>query len=264
MPIHTMRARPPRRIGLAASQTSEHAVSDQRVPLLPGYAFLTVDLEQWLARPAPAGPGFLGRVFSALPTAPAQRLRDVATTAQHPAARRRMRSLSRPIRLHLACGFNRLDGWLNIDRVGSNADIYWNLRHPLPLPDGTATAIFHEHILEHLPVASGLIFTRECLRLLPPGGILRVVVPNAGLQMERYARRDPELVQLAPTHLLGAQPLLTGFGHVSLYDAETLHVLLKTAGFASVETVAFGESLLSPCPDSPARRHESVYVEAIA
>lgn len=222
-------------------------------------------LEEWLRRPHPHGPGLLGRMFSAMPPALSQKARDGLTTLQHPAAERKLNQLVAGCpRLHLGCGFNRIDGWVNIDRLGSRADVYWNLRHPLPLADASVEAIFHEHMLEHLPLSAGLEFSRRCRSLLRPGGVLRVVVPDAGRVMERYARRDPELMEEAPTHMLGAQPTLSGFGHVSMYDADTLHLLMRTAGFSRVETVAFGEGKLSPAPDSPGRRAESVYVEATA
>jgi hypothetical protein len=74
--------------------------------------------------------------------------------------------------------------------------------------------------------------------------------------------RDPDLLTGAPTHLLGAQRLLSGYGHVSMYDTDTLHCVLQSAGFTRVETVAFGEGFLQPSPDSIVRREESLYVEA--
>lgn len=223
------------------------------------------ELEEWLKRPRPHGPGMLGRAFAALPPTFSQRARDGLTTLQHRAAERKLKQLVAACpRLHLGCGFNRIEGWVNIDRLGSRADVYWNLRHRLPLADESVDAIFHEHMLEHLPLAAGLDFTRQCRRLLRTGGVLRVVVPDAGRIMELYAQRAPELVESAPTHMLGAQPTLNGFGHVSMYDADTLHLLMQTAGFSRVETVGFGEGQISPVPDSPSRRTESVYVEATA
>lgn len=35
--------------------------------------------------------------------------------------------------LHLACGEHHVDGWVNIDLVGSRADIVWDLRKRLPV-----------------------------------------------------------------------------------------------------------------------------------
>jgi len=39
--------------------------------------------------------------------------------------------------------------------------------------------------------------------------------------------------------------------------------VLTAAGFEQVERMDFGASRISPCPDSPHRRDETLYVEAI-
>lgn len=222
------------------------------------------DLDPWLKPEAVHHPGLMGFVHSTLPQPLSQWLRDSTTTAMHVLSRPRLRELADrpPLQLNLGCGFKRVDGWVNIDRIGSAADIYWNLRHPLPLADGSVDAIFHEHLIEHLPFGVGLGFIRECHRLLRPGGVLRISVPDAGRQMRRYAEKDPDLLEHAPTRLLGAQPLLTGFGHVSMWDVETLTLFLQRGGFPDPVESAFGRGSVRPVPDSVERAGESLYVEA--
>src|ERR1700737_2161455 len=74
-------------------------------------------------------------------------LQVFATGCIRPLASRKARRLfqQRPLRLHLGCGITRLRGWVNIDLIGLGADLAWDLRHPLPLADGSADAAFHEH-----------------------------------------------------------------------------------------------------------------------
>jgi len=54
-----------------------------------------------------------------------------------------------------------------------------DLRQTVPLPDGSARAIFTEHLVEHLDYEREVPrFLAECMRVLRPGGVPRVVVPD--------------------------------------------------------------------------------------
>lgn len=169
-----------------------------------------------------------------------------------------------PRRLHLGSAHVYKQGWINIDQHGPRVDFVWDLRRPLPLPPGTVDAIFHEHLLEHLPVAEGLALTRECHRLLRPGGILRIGVPDFGRLASGYADGDDLVERLhpgVPTPLLALAELAYGYGHRSLWDETTLVGLLVELGFTARRR-AFGESALGDAPDSEHRRDETLYVEA--
>ena len=48
----------------------------------------------------------------------------------------------------------------------------------LPFPDETFAAVYHSHVLEHLPRERALPFMKECRRVLQRGGIMRVAVPD--------------------------------------------------------------------------------------
>ncbi len=175
-------------------------------------------------------------------------------------------SSGRDVRLHLGCGPNHLPAWVNVDLVSTGADLAWDLSRPAPCPDGSIAAIFHEHLLEHLPLPAGLGFLRECHRLLRPGGILRVGVPDFGRYARDYAG-DRDLIQRTrpgrPTALLALSELAFCYGHASMWDEETLLGVLREAGFQAPEARAYGESAIDPAPDSQWRAAESVYAEAV-
>jgi predicted SAM-dependent methyltransferase len=183
--------------------------------------------------------------------------RVLATQARARRARRRAAELAgrSPLRLHLASGPVAKPDWVDVDLAGDAVDLEWNITTGLPFRDSSVDAIFHEHFLEHLGLADGYALMLESHRVLRPSGVLRIGVPDG----ERPQSSWPD----APTKLLALQEFFRDPGHVTLYDVETLTLLLTAAGFEGIARRPFGDSRLDPCPDSEHRRAETLYVEAI-
>ena len=82
--------------------------------------------------------------------------------------------------VNLGCGTRLHARWVNIDMVPTAPGVRVAnfLDEGIPLPERSASAVYHSHVLEHLPFSHAKRFLRECLRVLAPGGILRVVVPD--------------------------------------------------------------------------------------
>jgi predicted SAM-dependent methyltransferase len=173
---------------------------------------------------------------------------------------------SRPeLRLHLGCGGERKAGWINIDLLGDPVDVAWNLANPLPFGSGSVAAIFHEHLLEHLPLSGGDVFMRECHRVLRPGGILRVGVPDAGRLIRSYAGDRSYLEELhpgRPAALLAVQELFYWHRHRTMFDVEMLGLLFRASGFPDPRERGFGDTDLDQVPDTERRRAETLYMEA--
>jgi SAM-dependent methyltransferase len=64
-----------------------------------------------------------------------------------------------------------------LDQMGGRL-LAHDLSRGIPFESGSVDAVYHSHVLEHLdrPVARG--FLNETLRVLKPGGICRIVVPD--------------------------------------------------------------------------------------
>lgn len=84
----------------------------------------------------------------------------------------------------------RYEGWLNLDfpfdsmaykRDFSNIDIPHNLmsNDPLPIPDNSLRAVYTEHALEHIDLCSAKRLFAQVHRILKPGGVFRISVPDA-------------------------------------------------------------------------------------
>jgi SAM-dependent methyltransferase len=178
---------------------------------------------------------------------------------------RRLAAGQLEVRLHLGSGGEYKAGWVNIDLLGDPVDIAWNLAIPLPIDDGSVAAIFHEHLLEHLPLRSGYSFLKECHRILRPGGILRVGVPDAGSLIRSYAGDQSYLDELhpgRPTALLAVQELFYWHRHCAMFDAETMELFFRAAGFPDPRQRDFGDTDLADAPDTQRRRAETLYMEA--
>ena len=189
------------------------------------------------------------------------RVRLALTRVLMPRSRLRAKALTSRglLRLNLGAHLDRKPGFYNVDLAGIPVDLAWDLTRPLPFPMSSVDAICHDHTLEHLPLNAGLGLTRECFRVLRPGGRLRISVPDAGAAIGDYTAGK---AQDAPTALLELQRLFYEWGHRTMYDSETLALLLSECGFESIEPCAFGESRIEPCPDV-SFRPGSLYIEAM-
>ena len=172
----------------------------------------------------------------------------------------------RGLRLQLGSGDQLKAGWVNVD-IHPAADLRLDVRRPWPFADATAALVYAEHLFEHLAwPGDSRHFLAEARRILAPGGVLRLSVPDLGRHVRAYVDRDESFrAQFAP--FLPPEAVTLGdalnhhfrqFGeHQYAYDADTLGTLLRDAGFDDVQRVA-------PSPDyeQPARDFESLVMTA--
>ncbi len=173
--------------------------------------------------------------------------------------------------------------WINVDAfLAEGVNCLWDCRYPLPLPDNCARGIFTEHFLEHLEYQTDApAFLKECLRIMKPGGVIRIIVPDAAAFLRAYCASGwDEMIKL---RLSGEDRKDIGYGicyqtklqvvnflfrqadeHKYAYDFETLRKLLEELGFTDVANCAFGESRMPELAlDMEWRARESLYVEAV-
>lgn len=134
------------------------------------------------------------------------------------------------MRLHLGCGSKHIPGWLHVDVVDLP---HVNIRHTVDsLPmilDNTVSTIYGCHVLEHFLRREAPRVLKEWHRILQPGGVLRLAVPDFEAVAAHYQEHHdlPALWGL----LFGRQDGLYGFHH-AIWDYNTLSHALITAGFA--------------------------------
>jgi predicted SAM-dependent methyltransferase len=171
-----------------------------------------------------------------------------------------------------------------VDIIKAPDVVCWDCRRSLPFEDESAAFIFAEHFFEHLErPRETTIFLRDCLRCLQPGGIVRLVVPDAGKYLRLYDKpgwqalvetrslekegdlyRDPWIGQRFATKMELINAVFRQDGeHKYAYDCETLLSTLREAGFAKAVCCRYMESVKGTPPDRIERRSESLYVEGI-
>ncbi len=69
--------------------------------------------------------------------------------------------------------------WVNLDVTPSSPEVNkYNVLEGIPFPGETFDVVYHSHVLEHFAKNKALTFMKDCFRVLKPGGIIRVVVPD--------------------------------------------------------------------------------------
>ncbi len=143
-------------------------------------------------------------------------------------------------KLHLGCGTQILDGWINIDNAEyPGVDRVHDVTQGLPFED--VSFIFAEHFIEHLAYADALALMRECRRALRDDGVLRLSTPNLDwVWASHYRRKLSEAEQVQACFALNQA--FRGWGHQFLYNEGALRASLLDAGFANIVRCAYGES----------------------
>lgn len=85
------------------------------------------------------------------------------------------------MKLNLGCGYNKLDGYVNVDHdVLCKPDVVADLEERLPFDDNSVDEIILNHVLEHLGQTTKSYFAiwKELYRVLKGGGELKITVPH--------------------------------------------------------------------------------------
>lgn len=160
-----------------------------------------------------------------------------------------------------------------VDKV-IGAGIRWADATRLPLADASMDVVYTAHMLEHLGPARARAFLAEARRVLVPGGVVRIVLPDLEKLVQQYRETGDADLFVSRTLLATERPdallgrlrvLAVGFrDHRWMYDARSLSKLLVEAGFVEPRTLPPGETTLADAGalDLAERADESLYVEA--
>lgn len=84
-----------------------------------------------------------------------------------------------PHLLNLGCGKRHHPAWVNLDFKSEPPEVTaHDLTKGIPFASESFDVVYHSHLLEHFPKEYAHTFLKDCCRVLKPGGIIRVVVPD--------------------------------------------------------------------------------------
>lgn len=137
------------------------------------------------------------------------------------------------VNLHLGCGSRFLDGYVHVDaRADCHTDHVADVM-ALPFDDDSAEIIYFSHGLEHIPRPKVLDALAEWRRVLVPGGILRLSMPDFEVISGLYHDEKVHLIRLQG--MLWGKQNYNGNMHYCGWDYETLAHALARADFYSVK-----------------------------
>ena len=185
--------------------------------------------------------------------------------------------------VNVGCGSSGKEGWINVDfSPYEGVNCTFDCRTGLPFENNSVKGIFTEHFLEHLNYENeAKQFLADCFRVLEPGGVIRIIVPDAEKFLAGYCSPGWEVLSLVRPLTSNHQDFHLGltyntkmelinvvfrqFGeHKFAYDYETLAFCLEEAGFLQIKKMSFGKTKMQELAlDMEARASESLYVEAI-
>ena len=167
--------------------------------------------------------------------------------------------------VNLGCGITVAPGWINIDnspnarlskyprlrwllwKAGVLSDAHYSvpwpksivihdLRKKLPFPNCSIDYVYTSHALEHLAAADARKLICEVFRILKPGGMARLVVPDLAYGAHCYVEalaKNPCDPNAAPEFLKWLQLSRSDVRdpHLWMYDAPSLSAVLTDTGF---------------------------------
>jgi predicted SAM-dependent methyltransferase len=136
------------------------------------------------------------------------------------------------MKLHLGCGPRFIPGFVHIDILKHpRVDVVAAVDDLFMIPDNSADLIYACHVLEHFNRTRRGRVLQEWRRVLKPGGVLRVAVPDFEACARLYVEGKATLSQVHGP-VLGGQTYLYNF-HYGLFDFATMNAVLEENGFVN-------------------------------
>ena len=138
--------------------------------------------------------------------------------------------------IHIGCGMKNSTRYINVDAepLAHVHIVTYDLSNIDELKTESADLIYMCHVLEHIPPTQLHSVLSEIRRILKPGGILRLSVPDFNKLIEIYHVSGGDVNSIY-RQLLG-QPGSDYNAHHMIFNDQYLRNLLEVAGFRNVTT----------------------------
>lgn len=211
--------------------------------------------------------------------------------------RRRIRPSSARgvIKINLGCGLAITKGWINVDGSlnalvaswpnslhrllyrASGANRYYtceqycslleehefvhhDLAYGIPFADQSVDFVYSSHFLEHMHKQDATHLMQESFRVLRPGGVIRVCVPDLAYAVSLYAAGDKK--RMLSDYFFVEDKESYYARHKYMYDFELLSELLQSVGFSNIVRCDYRQGATPDLAVLDNRPDETLYVEA--
>jgi SAM-dependent methyltransferase len=199
------------------------------------------------------------------------------------------------VKINLGCGLAITKGWQNIDGslnaliagwprglhriayrmtgakqyysqeeycrlLGEHNFIHHDLGYGIPIHDNIADFFYSSHFLEHLPRKQGEVLLREAYRVLKPGGMLRVCVPDLEYALSLYASGEKE--KMLENYFFIDDDESHYARHKYMYDFDMLQDILRNIGFEKITRCGFQTGTVPDIVTLDNRPEDTLFVEA--
>lgn len=184
--------------------------------------------------------------------------------------------MNQSLYVQYGCGFSASSGWRNFDAsptlrferlplisrlYAKNASPfpdnveYGDIIRGLPVALKSCKGVYCSHVLEHLALTDCRIALLNTYKILQPGGIFRLVLPDLEFYLNQYQNdpsKDAAITFMRETSLGHEQRLrslrqylISLFGnsqHLWMWDYKSIKSELEVAGFVGIKRATYGDS----------------------
>lgn len=142
------------------------------------------------------------------------------------------------MKLHIGCKGPAIPGFKKVDIVQwGDVDYVRDARDLSCFETGSVDEIYASHILEHFPKHETVPVLAEWCRVLQPGGLIYISVPNFDVMVEMYIRSG-RILETWVEHLVNGDQSSPQDFHFRVFTFPTLSGNMMKAGFADVKKLA--------------------------
>ena len=154
----------------------------------------------------------------------------------------------RVLRVHLGCGDIDYPGFVNIDaRPAAHIHYVQGIDRLPQFADNSVSLIYVSHCLEHVPHRLVGPVMAEWYRVLAPGGVVRVSVPDFDQLVDIYLDNERDMLSVLQP-LMGGQDYAFNF-HYTAFNAADLSRQFVEVGFVDPRHWQFGSEMYTSLPD---------------
>jgi predicted SAM-dependent methyltransferase len=140
------------------------------------------------------------------------------------------------LKLHLGCGMRVIPGFRHVDIIDApHIDNRCSADKLVDFADSSVDLIYASHLLEHFGRYEVELVLREWFRVLKPGGVIRIAVPDFAAVVSLYEQEGLKDGMSGLVGLIcGGQRNQYDF-HKTIFDEPYLRFLLAKVGFSRVQ-----------------------------